>query len=120
MVEDKNKNKNSTTIIIAVALIAVIIVLIFFNTTNTSKLELKNAELSTKVVDYEKELKETKISLIASLDVIDSLKNTINKEEEVKQDTKLKETYNEKVRTINLYTVAEQQSYFDVLTGKTN
>lgn len=73
----------------------------------TSSIQIKE----NLITELKKELNENRTSLEKSKQAIDSLK-------ENNQLLNLKITHDEKIRLINLYTVANQQHYFDVLTGK--
>jgi len=108
------KNKNLPWIIAFILLIAVG-VLIFF-------LCNKTTDENSEVERLKKEIQKTKLLVTEKTNLIntqqrgiDSLQTVIDNEP--KNDEKLNNQYNEKIQYVNLFTVADQQAYFDERTG---
>lgn len=103
--------------IVVIILIIAIGLILFFNSNRTDELEYKNKILTESakqdviLLDAYREQKQI------DKKVIDSLLNNISIEKETKEDEQVNNYENEKIRTINLYTTSEQQTYFDSIAG---
>jgi predicted RND superfamily exporter protein len=101
---------------IAVVIVVVLVIALFFNLNKTRHLENENKVLKDSALFYNAQAK-TYIKMYENLKEKDGVL-VKTKDSLIRQKSKIKKVYVQKIKLVSKYSVSDMQCYFDERTGK--